>query len=334
MAMFEIKQAGPLVTIQDKGRAGNMRYGVSPSGPMDRMAFQFAHIGLNQKSTKAIEISVGGLSLSCIDGAVSACIAGGAFSVVLDGQEIPPWSTFTLTPGCTLTVRPGAWGSWCYLAFAGDLNAPEWLNSASTVMGSDVCGAPLRVGGRIEVLKSKVISDQTTEILNPSALKPCQDIRVVLGPQDRFFTSQAIEDLQSKSFFMTADYNRQGVRLEGPKLDISAPLDMPSEPIARGSLQVSGAGDPFCLLADHQTTGGYPKIATVISADQDKLVQMRPGYGVKFQTVDVQTANRAAHETQAMREELRKSVTHSRMSLDQKLWASNLVSGVIDDHRD
>jgi len=334
MALFKIDHAGPLVTVQDQGRAGHMRFGVTPSGPMDRMAFDMAHFGLNQTSGPAIEISLGGLSLTCVEGSVTACITGGSFNVILNGKQIAPWSVFTLEQGGKLAVRPGDWGSWGYLAFAGELDVPTWLHSASTIMGADLCGAPLQTGGTVRVQDTRVWGDRTVNMFDPQCLKPISEIRVVLGPQDRHFPQSAIDDLKSEPFRLTADFNRQGVRLQGPKLEITSALDMPSEPIARGSLQVSGSGDPVCLLADHQTTGGYPKIATVISADQDKIAQMRSGDTVHFKVVDVETAVHAAKDMQKLREKSRGYIEATRMTLDQKLWASNLVSGVIDDNKD
>lgn len=330
MVTLKIDHAGPLCTIQDQGRQGHMRFGVSPAGAMDRMAHSLAHYALGIDIAPAIEISMGGLSLTCQSGQVTACLAGGDFSATLDGQMIPAWSTFTLTPKAKLQIRPASWGSWCYLAFAGALDVPTWLNSASTVVGSNICGAPLAAGDVITLSNTSATLAQPGQILDATCLKPERTIRVVLGPQDHFFAPQAIQDLQSKPFTLTADYNRQGVRLSGAKLDITHTLDMPSEPIARGSLQVAGHGDPVCLLADHQTTGGYPKIATVISADQDKIAQSRTGDHIRFAVVDLETATQAAKDAHALERRLRSEIDANRQSLDQKLWNSNLVSGVID----
>jgi allophanate hydrolase len=331
MVQLKIDHAGPLVTIQDQGRAGFMRYGVTPAGPMDRMAFALGHYTLAQDPRASIEVSMGGISLTCVAGAVTACVTGGEFTVILDGKTLPPWSTFELTQGSKLQVRAGTWGSWCYLSFAGVLDVPNWLNSASTHLGSNICGAPVQMGDKISINNARVNAAISGEIFDVKPLKPTKNIRVVMGPQDRFFTAQSIVDFTAQEFALTADYNRQGVRLSGPTLEINQALDMPSEPIARGSLQVPGHGDPICLLADHQTTGGYPKIATVITADQDKLAQMRSGDRLRFIAVDVETATQVAHDANKQAANLRQKIDDQRLSLEQKLWNSNLVSGAIDD---
>jgi allophanate hydrolase len=105
---------------------------------------------------------------------------------------------------------------------------------------------------------------------------------VVPGPQERFFAPEAFQHFYGESFAVSSQYNRQGIRLEGPPLAISASLDMPSEPIARGAIQVDGSGQASALMADHQTTGGYPKIATIVTADQDSLAQLRPRARLRF----------------------------------------------------
>lgn len=334
MAVLKIDHAGPLVTIQDQGRSGFMRYGVTPAGPMDRLAYAMGHYALAQDQRPSIEVSMGGIVVTCTEGAVTASVTGGAFTVILDGKRLPSWSTFELTQGSKLQIRAGDWGSWCYLSFAGTLDVPKWLHSASTHLGSNLCGAPLQMGDQLTLADTRTNAAITGEVLSPTPLKPTKDIRVVMGPQDRFFTAESITNFTSQDFTLTADYNRQGVRLSGPKLDINQSLDMPSEPIARGSLQVPGHGDPICLLADHQTTGGYPKIATVISTDQDRLAQMRAGDSLRFVAVAVETALASAHNAQTQANALRQKIDDQRQSLEQKLWNSNLVSGAIDDSDD
>ena len=331
MAHFEIDHAGPLITIQDKGRTGFMRFGVTPSGPMDRVAYLAAHHALGADLGAAIEISMGGLSISCQEGQVSACITGGDFKITLDGEILPSWSIFTLRQGSRLQVQAGKWGSWCYLVFAGKMIVPTWLNSASTHVGSDLCGTPLSVGNIITVEDCYLPNLMTGQVFDPKLFKPQSQIRIVLGPQDHFFTSQSVQDLQNEKFILTKDFNRQGVRLNGPKLKIIHALDMPSEPVGRGSLQVPGHGDPICLLADHQTTGGYPKIATVISADQDKLSQMRSGDKIFFKVVSVEAAIVAAKIAHEVEHSFYHIIKDSQKSLEEKLWNSNLVSGIVSD---
>jgi len=309
-----------------------MRYGVTGSGPMDRMAFQLAHFALgNDEHSAAVEISLGGLVLECVEGSVTACVAGGNFSIQLDNVTLPPWSTFTLHPGSVLKVRPGSWGSWCVLAFKGTIRTPTWLGSQSVHLNSGLCGHQFTQGDTFLVDEAEAVPVLDGELMESNGLEHDDTIRVVMGPQDRFFTDDSQSDLQSKPFKLTPEYNRMGVRLDGPKLEINSALDMPSAPISRGSLQVPGHGDPICLLADHQTTGGYPKIATVISSDIDKLVQKRVGESIRFQPCEPMEAVKAARESAALVEKLKAKIIETRQGLEYKLWNSNLISGAVKD---
>lgn len=328
-AKFKVIHAGPFVGVQDAGRFNAMRFGVTPSGPMDRRAFQIANHALGRESgAPVIEIALGGLTIECIDGSVTACVTGGDFSIKLNDVDQPPWSAFTLHPGSVLKIRSGNWGSWCYLAFSGDLQTPRWLGSQSVHLNSGLCGNQFVQGDIINLANPVVSEAREGALLDPIQVKPKPEIRVVMGPQDRFFTNTALDDLVSKPFSLTSEYNRMGVRLSGPKLEIDADLTMPSAPISRGSLQVPGHGDPICLLADHQTTGGYPKIATVISADLDQISQLRVGDSVKFSKIDAMEAVHVARTYQSHIENLKEQVTDNQRGMAYKLLNNNLISGV------
>lgn len=289
--VIEIVQAGPLVTVQDGGRPGLMRYGVPESGPMDRGAFAIANAALgNPDGAAGIEISVGGLALECVEGGVTIALAGGGFRVTLDGLEHPSWIVAELKAGMRLTIRPGLWGSWTYLAFAGRLDAKPWLGSVSTHGPSGFGGGRLMAGQRVVIADAERREARVGELDCPVTARPRQTAKIVLGPQDRFFSPETIETLLSQPFTLTDAYDRMGVRLAGPSLRPDAVLDMPSEPIARGSIQVSGDGVPAVLLADHQTTGGYPKIATIISGHLDGFAQLRSRAQVAFSAMSPQAA--------------------------------------------
>ncbi|MEP5760586.1 MAG: biotin-dependent carboxyltransferase family protein [Litoreibacter sp.] len=327
-ATFKLAHAGPFLSLQDRGRFGYMRYGVTPSGPMDRASHAIAHTAA-QAEGAILEVSLGGLTLVCTSGETTAAVAGGAFNITLDGAAQSAWSSFTLREGSKLTIRPGPWGSWCYLAFAGRIKAPTWLGSQSTHLDTGLCGLPLSQDHVLHVENARVLPDRNGPIIDPDPLRPDKTTRLVLGPQDRFFTAPSLAKLTQQPFTLTPDYNRMGVRLSGPKLEINAELTMPSEPIARGSLQVPGHGDPICLMADHQTTGGYPKIATVISADMDAFTQRRVGDTFRFKAVSPQEANKAARDRAGLLMRLNTQIQEQRISLEQRLWTENLISGVI-----
>lgn len=287
-AEIAVRFAGPLVTVQDGGRPGFLRYGVPASGPMDRLALAAANLALGRPEGAAgIEVSAGGLDLECLSGRVGFAIAGGGFAVNHAGRRGGSWQVATLAAGERLAIRPGPWGSWCCLAFAGQLQAGDWLGSAATHALSGLGGGRVQAGMRLVI--------DGTEPRPPRAIpcpvfaRPRGDLRVTLGPQERFFDADALAAFLAGPWRMTAAGDRMGVRLSGPKIAPLA-LDMPSEPVARGSVQVAGDGVATVLLADHQTTGGYPKIATALDADLDRFAQLRPGDGFHFRLVTPEQA--------------------------------------------
>lgn len=283
-AVLGVVTAGPLVSVQDGGRPGHLRFGVPASGPMDRGAFARANAAAgNPPGAAGIEVSAGGITLDCLEGAVSLAIAGGGFIVEGPAGRGGSWSVVTLRRGDRLAVRRGPWGSWCCLQPAGRIVAADWLGSLSTHAPSGLGGGMLAAGQEIIVADARCLPDRSLPC--PVTARPRHEVAVVPGPQDRFFPEQALAALTDATFRLTDAYDRMGVRLRGPGLAPEAALSIPSEPILRGSIQVAGDGVAAVLLADHQTTGGYPKIATVVSAHLDGFVQLRPHDPVRFRAV-------------------------------------------------
>ena len=286
MTRLRVAFAGPHVTFQDSGRLGRMRYGVPASGPMDRKAFAIAQsIFGNSPDAAAIEVSLGGLALDCVEGHVTFAVVGGGFIVQIGAQRFGSWAVHTLHQGERLVIRPGPWGSWTYLAFAGNLVAPEWLGSSATHGPSGLGGGTLAAGQEVIVQDARVEPALEAAIPCPIWARPRRVIHAVLGPQDRFFSAESLEDLASQPFYLTNAYDRMGVCLRGRSLTPACALSIPSEPILRGSVQVAGDGLATVMLADHGTTGGYPKIATVVSDDLDGFVQLRPNDAVRFKLI-------------------------------------------------
>lgn len=300
--VFSIVHAGPHVTVQDGGRPGLMRYGVPASGPMDRMSLAIANTALgNPPGQAGIEVSLGGLALDCRSGAVTLAVAGGGFIVGVGERVLGSWQVLTVRAGERLTVRSGPWGNWTCLAFAGQVQAPSWLGSRATHSTSGFGGGGLVAGQELVVTGTKLHEGREGRIPCPVWARPRAAVRAVLGPQDRFFAPEAVELLTSTPFQLTDSYDRMGVRLRGPGLVMASALSIPSEPILRGSVQVSGDGVATVLLADHQTTGGYPKIATLIGEDIDGFAQLRPHDFARFRLVSPEEAvgiarHRARHK--------------------------------------
>ncbi len=298
-AVFTIVHAGPLTTVQDAGRFGMLRYGVTESGPMDRTAFAIGQAALgNPPGMAAIETTIGGMSLRCEQGAVTLASTGGGFRVDVDGAQVGAWSVFSVRAGQTVSVKPGFWGSWTYLAFAGRLAARSWLGSAATHYMSDFGGGSLFEGRQIVVEDAELRPAREADLPLPAFGYPNRHVRVVLGPQERYFDAETLSLFLSRSYMLSSDYDRMGVRLKGPRLSVQA-LDIPSEALSRGSVQVPGHGDPIVLLADHQPTGGYPKIATLLSVDQDGFAQLRSREHVSFRAVSAEQAVLAARSRRA-----------------------------------
>ena len=325
---FSISFAGPLVTFQDIGRPGNMRYGVSASGPMDIVSFEAANAVLgNETKQTAIEISLGGLILQCHEGSITLAITGGDFLIEYQGQKISSWTVLTLQKGERLSVRAGKSGSWAYLAFSGKLNVKDWLNSSSTHSTSGFGGGVLKTGQKFTLTDASNQANRIGPILKPNFYTN-DLIHAVLGPQDQYFMNTAIKIFSDSIFKVSDNYDRMGMQLTGPKLELKSALSIPSEPVVKGSIQVSGDGIPTILLADHQTTGGYPKIATVISSDINRLVQLRSNQNVEFILINSNEALQKTRKFLDMKEKYLQKISTSRGTLEQRLMSENLIGGV------
>lgn len=290
-AVLEVISVGPLVSIQDRGRSGFMRFGVPASGPMDRLAAAAANAVLgNAADAPVIEVSLGGLALRCVSGGVTVAVAGGGFRVHHGETDCSAWHVLTLEAGCEIAIRPGFWGSWCYLAFAGQLAAHEWLGSAATHSQSGLGGGRLAKGQELRVTAAVPLPAAEGHFPCPVAARARHTVRVTPGPQDRHFDPRTIAAFAAGPWRLSDASDRMGVRLLGPAIAPRGALDIPSEPITRGAVQVAGDGIPAVLMADHQTTGGYPKIATVIDCDLDGFAQLRPRAPVEFRIISAEDA--------------------------------------------
>ena len=327
-AVLKVRRCGPLVTIQDAGRPGLMRYGVPASGPMDRFAHAAAHVALGRpRRGTAIEVSLGGLSVMCTSAPVTVSICGGGFAVDHAGERCTSWTVRTLVPGDTLTISAGDWGSWCYLAVAGDLVSRRWLGSTSTHVRADLGGGPVRTGDELRIESAQVDDAREGPVEPPAIAQPARVLRVVLGPQPQCFGPDAGEVLLGSPYALTAAYDRMGVRLAGARLPIDDALAIASTPILRGSLQVTGDGAPTLLLADHQTTGGYPKIATVIADDASRATQLRSGDTVRFVELDPPAAIRAARAAADVHAHHLAVVADRPGLRTRRLLSTNLIGG-------
>lgn len=279
-ARLRILSAGPGVTLQDAGRPGFCRFGVTPAGPMDLAAFRIATGAVG--ATAAIEVSPAGVTLTAEDQPLAIAVAGGDFDLRLDGARLPAACLAPLPPGVTLAVRAGASGVWCYIAVGGALDVPMQLGSVATHSRSGL-GPPALAGGDVLRILSPHHPPPAAYALHAAARLPDDaPIRVMPGPQDDYFSARALDAFFAAEWLIGARSDRMAYALEGPRIESRRGYDIVSDGVATGAIQITGSGAAFVLMADRQPTGGYPKIGAVISADLGRLAQKRPGERVRF----------------------------------------------------
>ncbi len=329
-ARLAVLSCGPLVSYQDGGRFGMARFGVPASGPMDRWAHAAANVALGRpEGATAIEVSLGGITLECQSGEVSCCLAGGDFLLTHGDAVCRSWCVRTLRAGDRLSVRPGRWGSWAYLAFAGELVCTHWAGHSATHSTSGLGGGALRSGSTLVLGNPLVLTDGDGDMPVPDLARPRGVVQVVMGPQTGHFTPEALAAFESLPFAITPAFDRMGMRLAGPPLPLRDALSIPSEPIVRGSIQVAGDGVATILMADHQTAGGYPKIATVLSSETDAVAQLRPGDTVAFRALSAEQAIAMTRSHAALRRAHLETLKRPRGSVQERLMRENLISGVV-----
>ena len=256
-ARFRIAFAGPHVAVQDGGRPGLMRFGVTRSGPMDRLAHAAANRALGRPAdAPAVEVSLGGLTLDCLEGAVTVAVAGGGFVVAHDGRRHGSWVVLRLAAGERLQIRPGHWGSWCYLAFAGTLAHATWLGSAATHTMSGRGGGLLSTGGELVVSDPDPAAAPHGPLRCPVFARPLARAAVVPGPQDHEFLPDALPTLLGAEWRVSSAYDRMGMRLEGPPLALGDALSIPSQAIVAGSLLGTSSTTAYVESASGVQAGG------------------------------------------------------------------------------
>ena len=290
-AIVRVLAAGPGATLQDGGRHGYLRFGVTAAGPMDPLAHATANLAVgNAADATAIEVSVGGIELTAELASLGVAIAGGEFALSLDGRPLPPAVVLNLEAGAVLKIRAGGGGSWCYLAVAGRLALPKVLGSHATHTRTGfggVNGRAIIAGDRLGFEPSGTSQPATGAITAPWLDRSVDTIRVVLGPQHDYFADDQIAAFLAGPWTVSAKADRMAYYLDGPRLTHAHGYNIVSDGIAMGAIQVPGDGRPIVLMADRQSTGGYPKIATIIGPDIGRLAQARPGTVFRFAAVSI-----------------------------------------------
>lgn len=297
---IKIINAGMLSTIQDGGRFGVMKYGFTQSGAMDSKAMATANILVgNEPECAVIETTLLGITAEFTENTFIA-LSGGDFSAAINGTPIKRNKAYAVNAGDTLAMSYAKSGVRGYLAVSGGFDVPEVMGSRSTNLKSQIggfYGRKLAAGDIINTF-APVITDATGRELPEETYENSITLRAVLGPQDYMFTDEDIKTFFSCEYKITQQADRMGIRLDGVPLKGKGSMDIVSDGIVFGSVQVPKNGMPIILAADRQTTGGYAKIATVISADRHLIAQARPGGTIKFAQVSVKEAQKIAKQEQ------------------------------------
>jgi len=283
-----------LTTVQDRGREGFGPLGISPSGAADPISLQLGNrLVANPESAAGLEMTLLGGTFHFPETAVVS-LTGSDFGATLNGAAVEPWTSVEVRPGQTLRLGATRTGARCYLCVQGGIAVKPFLGSASTHILSGIGGfqgRPLRKGDVLEIGSStapyhkRTIAPQVRDRLSPYGA-----LRVTPGPQLDWFPESSQCAFHTATYRIGEQSNRMGLRLEGPPVLLSAAGQMITEGVSLGAVQVPPEGLPIILFVEQQTTGGYPIIANVISADLHRVGQLRPRDEIRFEQVDFETA--------------------------------------------
>ena len=321
MRVIEVQAPGLLTTVQDLGREGFGPMGVSPSGAADRLALRIGNrLASNAEGAAALEMTLLGGTFEFPDGAVLS-LAGSDFGATLDGKPVEMWRAFEAKPRQVLRMGPTRSGARCYLCVLGGIEVKPFLGSASTHILSGLGGHEGRAlrkgdvlpigpanmdgqrrtgrnacstGGACTVVKRRLAAQALEKV------KTRPILRVTPGPQSDLFSEAAKKTFYGGTYQVAEESNRMGIRLQGAAIPTASSGEMISEGVSLGAIQVPEGGKPIILFVEQQTTGGYPKIANVISADFHSLGQLRPRDGIRFELVEWETARALLREQEEL----------------------------------
>jgi len=293
MTKLVVSSIGPASSVQDSGRYGAQRYGLVPSGAMDQLALAAANTLLgNDPFAACVEIGPFAASFTARDGSVRIALAGAERSADIAGRAMAMNSSMTMAEGETLTLGFAKGAAFSYLAIEGGIDGGAMFGSRSVNQRAGLGSPyprPLQTGDELSATSASGAAEHRIELPAPSG-----PIRVVWGPQDDEFADEAKQLFIDSDWKISATSDRMGYRLEGPVIKHLHGHNIVSDGTVRGSIQVPGNGAPIVLMPDRGTTGGYPKIATVISADFGRFAQTPAGTAFRFKAVSIKEAQAEA----------------------------------------
>ncbi len=304
MRVIQVQAPGLLTTVQDLGREGFGPMGVSPSGAADAVSLRIGNrlVG-NREGAAGLEMTLLGGTFVFPEGAAVA-LTGSDFGATLDGAAVDPWTSIEVKRGQTLNVGPTRSGARCYLCVQGGIEVAPLLGSSSTHLLSGLGGhegRALRKGDLLKIGEAKDSYRKRTVAPNASRdLSPRKVLRVTPGPQSEWFFESSQRTFYSSAYRVTEESNRMGLRLEGTPVTLGPGGQMVTEGVSIGAIQIPSGGLPIILFVEQQTTGGYPKIANVISADLSSLGQLRPRDEIRFERVGWDTARSLLKEQEEL----------------------------------
>ena len=304
MREIHVEAPGLFTTIQDLGRPGYGKLGVSVSGAADPIALRLGNrlVG-NPENTGALEMTLLGGTFVFSEETLVA-ITGSDFAPTMNGAAVPLWSSFLVAPHQRLQIGSTRTGARCYLCVQGGIMVKLFLGSASTHILSGLGGLEgramrkgdvLNVGSPLSTFTPKKLSFQGIEHLAAG-----KKLRVTEGPQWEWFSESSRELLFTSGYRVTEEANRMGLRLDGTPITTNSHEPMITEGVSLGAIQIPQGGQPIILFVEQQTTGGYPKIANIISADISNIGQLRPRDEIHFERVTMAEAHRLLLEQEAM----------------------------------
>lgn len=329
-ASLTVEACGPATSVQDAGRVGVLRFGLSSAGAMDRFALAAANALAGAGPAQAA-IEIGPLPARFVarDAPVRAALSGAAREASAGGRKLAPARSFVLAPGEALDLKAARGGLYTYLAVAGGIVGKPVFGSLSVHARAGLGGPiprPLRAGDSLTVG-----ADPGGEDLSlPPAAAPAGPIRVVLGPQDDFFSQAQIAEFLGAEWRVALASDRMGYRLDGPKIAATRGHNIVSDGIANGAIQIPGGGQPLVLLADRGTTGGYPKIACIATCDLGRFAQTPPGGTLRFEAIAIEAAQRLARDFEAAIEGLRKRAVAGGGTTSEALLAANVAGRAVN----
>jgi antagonist of KipI len=294
VSVIHVQTPGLLTTVQDLGREGFGPLGVSPSGAADPISLRLGNrLVANSESAAGLEMTLLGGRFHFPEAAVIS-LTGSDFGATIDDAAVDLWTSVEVRPGQTLRLGPTRSGARCYLCVQGGIIVTSFLGSASTHILSRIGGLegrPLRKGDVLEIgstaasYRKRTIAPQVRDWLSPGSA-----LRVTPGPQLDWFPESSQHAFYTATYRVGEESNRMGLRLEGASVLRAAAGQMITEGVSLGAIQVPPEGLPIILFVEQQTTGGYPIIANVISADLHRVGQLRPRDEIRFEQIEFEIA--------------------------------------------